>query len=134
MYKIVEVYRQVTNSQLGKLAHYGFDLVLISIILAAVNRNTGLQFDTSSFSSVDFRRWFGNYLSFGERCYDATVSLLRMSGYFKQRNFGLDYAKKESTKFLKEQTGLDFEQMRKNDQFVTRNFDLSIQVFDFQLD
>ncbi|OBA21215.1 DUF1748-domain-containing protein, partial [Metschnikowia bicuspidata var. bicuspidata NRRL YB-4993] len=70
----------------GKLAHYGFDLVLVSIILAGIHRNTGLVFDTSHFSSVDFRKWFGQYLAFGERCFDRTVSLLRFSGYFKQKN------------------------------------------------
>ena len=43
-----------------------------------------LKFDTSNFSLIDIRRWFGNYLSFGETCYDKIVKLLRFSGYFKQ--------------------------------------------------
>ncbi|KAF7580636.1 hypothetical protein FOB63_004574 [Clavispora lusitaniae] len=71
---------------LGKLTHYGVDLVLISIILAGIHRNTGLVFDTAHLSSADFRKWFGQYLSVGEYCYDRCVSLLRMSGYFKQKN------------------------------------------------
>ncbi|KAI5958096.1 hypothetical protein KGF57_002904 [Candida theae] len=92
---------------LGKLFHYSVDLVLISIILAGIHRNTGLQFDVSHFSSVDFRRWFGNYLGFGEACYDKIVSLLRMSGYFKQRNLILDNLKNAGAQYLKEQTGRD---------------------------
>ncbi|ODV77490.1 uncharacterized protein CANTADRAFT_7951 [Suhomyces tanzawaensis NRRL Y-17324] len=100
---------------LGKIAHYSFDLVLISIVLAGIHRNTGLVFDTSSFSSVDFRRWFGNYLAFGERCYDTVVSGLRMSGYFKQRNLVYDYVQREAGKFVKEQTGRDIGDLPKAD-------------------
>ncbi|CCG21197.1 hypothetical protein CORT_0A08120 [Candida orthopsilosis Co 90-125] len=97
---------------LGKLVHYGIDLVLISIVLAGIHRNTGLQFDVSHFSSVDFRRWFGNYLSFGEACYDKVVSLLRMSGYFKQRNLVLDNLKNAGAQYLKEQTGRDIREYK----------------------
>lgn len=98
---------------MGKLVHYGFDLLLVSIILAAVHKNTGLQFDTSHFSSVDFRRWFGKYLAIGEKGYETTVSILRMSGYFKQRNLIVDYARTESAKFLKDQTGIDLDEIKK---------------------
>ncbi|CAK7895385.1 hypothetical protein CAAN1_10S00848 [[Candida] anglica] len=99
----------------GKLAHYSFDLVLISIILAGIHRNTGLVFDTSHFSSVDFRRWFGNYLAFGEKMYDQTVSLLKLTGYFKQRNLVLDYVSNQAGKYLKEQTGRDLNEFPKKD-------------------
>ncbi|KAJ9101396.1 hypothetical protein QA089_002995 [Meyerozyma guilliermondii] len=98
---------------LGKLAHYSFDLVLISIILAGINRNTGLQFDTSTLSSVDFRTWFGKYLGLGERLYDYTVTLLRNSGYFKQKNLVYDYVSKEADKYLKQQTGRSVEDFKK---------------------
>ncbi|CAG89860.1 DEHA2F25410p [Debaryomyces hansenii CBS767] len=99
---------------LGKVAHYSFDLVLISIILAGIHRNTGLVFDTSNLSSVDVRRWFGNYLAFGERCYDSSVSLLKMSGYFRQKNLVVDYVSKEANKYLKEQTGRDLKDTTKD--------------------
>ncbi|CAH2354597.1 uncharacterized protein CLIB1423_17S02718 [[Candida] railenensis] len=99
---------------LGKLAHYSFDLVLISIILAGIHRNTGLVFDTSNFSSVDIRRWFGNYLSFGESMYDKTISLLKMTGYFKQRNLVYDYVD-QASKILKEQTGRELGDYPKKD-------------------
>ncbi|KAI5904053.1 hypothetical protein K4G60_g3211 [Candida parapsilosis] len=89
------------------MMHYGVDLVLISIVLAGVHRNTGLQFDVSHFSSIDVRRWFGNYLSFGETCYDKLVSVLRISGYFKQRNLVLDNLRNAGAQYLKEQTGRD---------------------------
>jgi nucleolar pre-ribosomal-associated protein 1 len=81
--------------------------VLVSIILAGIHRNTGLVFDTSAFSSVDFRRWFGNYLAFGERMYDRTVLLLKLTGYFKQRNLVVDYVSEHAAKYLKDQTGRD---------------------------
>jgi hypothetical protein len=32
-------------SQLGKIAHYGFDAILISAFLAGVKRSTGLTYD-----------------------------------------------------------------------------------------
>ncbi|KAI5951392.1 hypothetical protein KGF54_004466 [Candida jiufengensis] len=92
---------------MSRLTHYGIDLVLISIILAGIHRNTGLQFDTSHFNSIDIRRWFGNYLHFGEICYDKLVSVLKFSGYFKQRNLILDNLKLQGDKILKEQTGRD---------------------------
>ncbi|KAK6462325.1 hypothetical protein DFJ63DRAFT_335658 [Scheffersomyces coipomensis] len=107
-------YNTETSFELiGKLAHYSFDLLLISIILAGIHRNTGLVFDTSQFSSIDFRRWFGNYLAFGERCYDSTVSLLRMTGYFKQKNLIYDMVERQSNKYLKEQTGRDLNDLPK---------------------
>lgn len=81
--------------------------MLISIILASIHRNTGLVFDMSNFSSVDLRKWFGKYLAFGEACYDQCVSLLRASGYFKQRNLVLDYVTKNASKLFKDQTGRD---------------------------
>ncbi|CAH6720231.1 uncharacterized protein CLIB1444_03S07316 [[Candida] jaroonii] len=87
---------------LGRIFHYSVDLVLVSVILAGIHRNTGLVFDTSNLSSIDFRRWFGNYLSFGESCYDKLVSLLKYSGYFKQRNMIVDYLTREGTKVLDE--------------------------------
>ncbi|SGZ55504.1 CIC11C00000000480 [Sungouiella intermedia] len=90
------------------------DLVLISIILAGIHRNTGLVFDTSNFSSIDFRRWFGKYLAFGEVCYDRVVSLLRASGYFKQRNLVFDYVTKEASKVVKEQTGRDIGEFKQD--------------------
>ncbi|KAK6456727.1 uncharacterized protein RJT20DRAFT_126773 [Scheffersomyces xylosifermentans] len=98
---------------IGKLAHYSFDLVLISIILAGIHRNTGLVFDTSHFSSVDVRKWFGKYLAFGERCYDSTVSLLKLTGYFTQRNLVYDYVSREAGKILKDQTGRDIDEIQK---------------------
>lgn len=85
------------------------------MVLAGIHRNTGLVFDTSNLSSVDVRRWFGNYLALGERCYDSTVSLLKMSGYFRQRNLIVDYVSKEANKYLKEQTGRDLKGVNKDE-------------------
>lgn len=90
------------------------DLVLISVILAGVHRNTGLVFDTANLSSADFRKWFGKYLAFGEACYDKVVSLLRLSGYFKQKNLVFDYVAKEASRVVKEQTGRNVEDFKRN--------------------
>lgn len=63
----------------GKLVHYGFDLVLIAMLLAAVRRNTGLEL---LYENSDFKKYINKYLSIGEYCYDKFVSLLKVSGYF----------------------------------------------------
>ncbi|EGW35222.1 uncharacterized protein SPAPADRAFT_58427 [Spathaspora passalidarum NRRL Y-27907] len=97
---------------IGKLTHYTFDLVLISIILAGIHRNTGLQFDVSHFSSVDVRRYFGKYLAFGEACYDRVVSLLKFSGYFRQSNLIYDFAQRASDR-LKEETGRSLDEFKR---------------------
>lgn len=88
------------------------DLILISVILAGIHRNTGLAFDTSHFSSADFRKWFGKYLAFGEICYDKVVSLLKVSGYFKQKNLVYDYVSKQAEKIVKDLTGRDIEDFK----------------------
>lgn len=93
------------------MTHYIVDLVLISVVLAGVHRNTGLVFDTSRLSSVDFRTWFGKYLAVGEFCYDRLVSLLRISGYFKQRSLLADRFAKLAKAFVKEQTGRNPDEM-----------------------
>ncbi|RLV92668.1 Nucleolar pre-ribosomal-associated protein 1 [Spathaspora sp. JA1] len=97
---------------LGKLTHYSFDLVLISIILAGIHRNTGLQFDVSHFSSVDVRRYFGKYLAFGEACYDKVVSLLKYSGYFRQSNLIYGFAQQASDRF-KQETGRSLDEFKR---------------------
>lgn len=84
------------------------------MILAGIHRNTGLVFDTSHFSSVDFRKWFGKYLAFGEVCYDRCVSILKASGYFKQRNLVFDYVSKNAEKVLKDQTGRDLSDFKQD--------------------
>lgn len=80
--------------------------MLISVILAGIHRNTGLAFDTLTLSLADFRRWFAKYLHFGEVCYDRTVQLLRVSGYFKQRSLVRD-AQQLAKKFLDESLAQD---------------------------
>lgn len=87
--------------------------MLVSVVLAGIHRNTGLVFDTSNFSSVDARHWFGKYLDFGESCYDRVISVLRWSGYFKQRNLLLDSLTKEALNYLKNQTGRDVDDYTK---------------------
>lgn len=83
------------------------DLVFISIILAAVHRNTGLTFDTSALSSIDVRRWFSKYLDLGETCYEYVVYFLSRSGYFRQRNILRDRVTEEANNIMKSYTRED---------------------------
>ncbi|KAH3678492.1 hypothetical protein WICMUC_001509 [Wickerhamomyces mucosus] len=64
---------------LGKLVHYSVDLVLISMLLAAIRRNTGLQL---IYNNSDLKRYITQYLNFGEVAYDKFVSFLKITGYF----------------------------------------------------
>ncbi|ODQ62941.1 hypothetical protein WICANDRAFT_60986 [Wickerhamomyces anomalus NRRL Y-366-8] len=64
---------------IGKLVHYSVDLVLISMLLASVRRNTGLVL---LYQGSDLRKYISKYLAFGEQAYDYFVSFIRHSGYF----------------------------------------------------
>ncbi|CCE86538.1 Piso0_005033 [Millerozyma farinosa CBS 7064] len=97
---------------LGKVTHYACDLVLVSIILAGIHRNTGLVFDTSNLSSIDFRRWIAKYLKFGEKCYDYTVYLLKVSGYFKQNSLVFDRLSSFATKETRSDLGLESKEIK----------------------
>lgn len=46
--------------------------------------------------------------------YDKTISLLKMTGYFKQRNLVYDYVD-QASKILKEQTGRELGDYPKKD-------------------
>ncbi|ODV96594.1 hypothetical protein PACTADRAFT_74228 [Pachysolen tannophilus NRRL Y-2460] len=69
----------------GKLFHYSFDALLISILLASIHKSSGLTFNTNEFNSMDIRHLLNRYLALGEASYDYLVSSLRRSGYFTQR-------------------------------------------------
>lgn len=104
----------VKRAVLGEQRKFIDGMFRLSIILAGIHRNTGLVFDTSRFSSIDFRRWFGKYLAFGEICYDRTVSILKFSGYFKQKNLVLDFMQKEASSILKDQTGRSIDDFQRH--------------------
>ncbi|CAY67573.1 Hypothetical protein PAS_chr1-1_0205 [Komagataella phaffii GS115] len=83
----IESTQRITNQrQLGKIFHYTVDLVLISIILAALRKNTGLSLTASDLSSSnDGQTYIKKYLGFGEYSYNLLVSFARRSRWFKQR-------------------------------------------------
>ncbi|KAF2651641.1 DUF1748-domain-containing protein [Lophiostoma macrostomum CBS 122681] len=74
--------------QLGRVAHYAFDAVLLSAFLAGVRRSTGL---TPSVKSENFtetpglKKWIDNYLWVGEWTMDQSVAVLSTSSYFERK-------------------------------------------------
>ncbi|KAF2741447.1 DUF1748-domain-containing protein [Polyplosphaeria fusca] len=76
------------TTQLGRVAHYAFDAVLISAFLAGVRRSTGL---TPSVKSEQFtetpslKKWIDNYLWVGETVMDQSVAIFGSSGYFERK-------------------------------------------------
>ncbi|KAL7275563.1 hypothetical protein RUND412_001489 [Rhizina undulata] len=74
-------------SQLGRLAHYGFDAILISAFLAGVKRSTGLtdSFQTEKIESKDVRSAIDKYLNVGEWVMDQSIALMGSSAYFERK-------------------------------------------------
>ncbi|KAK9468880.1 hypothetical protein V1512DRAFT_233904 [Lipomyces arxii] len=70
---------------LGKLVHYGVDLVLVSAILAGVKRSTGLMFKTETIESTEFRSAVDKYLGVGEWVLDTSVAFMNTSPYFTRK-------------------------------------------------
>ncbi|ODV58320.1 DUF1748 domain-containing protein [Ascoidea rubescens DSM 1968] len=70
--------------------HYTFDLLLLSILLAGVRRDTGLTLDPNDFHSLDIRRYLSKYLYIGEVAYDYLVSFLKSTGLLKIKTNNVD--------------------------------------------
>ncbi|KAM3164129.1 hypothetical protein ACU8KH_01025 [Lachancea thermotolerans] len=68
-------------SNLKQLAHFGFDLALISIILAGLRRNTGYVL---SYEKSDLKRYIRRYLDWGEGLYERLVRVAKRSAYFRK--------------------------------------------------
>ncbi|KAK4555101.1 hypothetical protein LTR86_007867 [Recurvomyces mirabilis] len=74
--------------QLGRLAHWTFDAVLLSAFLAGVRRSTGLTPSLKSESmteSPSVKKWVENYLWVGETIMDQSVAIMGSSGYFERK-------------------------------------------------
>ncbi|ROV94838.1 hypothetical protein VPNG_09296 [Cytospora leucostoma] len=78
-------------SKLGKLAHYAFDAVLISTVLAGIRRSTGL---TPTFkdekiiggdNNTEVKKWVTRYLAVGETAMDWAVVTAGQSGWFERK-------------------------------------------------
>ncbi|RMZ82928.1 hypothetical protein DV737_g1851, partial [Chaetothyriales sp. CBS 132003] len=85
---------------LGRVAHYAFDAVLISAVLAGIKRSTGLtptSLKSSSFGgasagsgqgkdhSVEVQTWVDRYLGVGEWVMDQSIAIMGSSPYFERR-------------------------------------------------
>ncbi|RMD43889.1 hypothetical protein DV735_g1262, partial [Chaetothyriales sp. CBS 134920] len=78
---------------LGRVAHYAFDAVLISAVLAGIKRSTGLTLKSSSFAgapsgkdhSAEIQTWVDRYLGVGEWVVDQSIAIMGSSQYFERR-------------------------------------------------
>ncbi|RLV94152.1 hypothetical protein JA1_002007 [Spathaspora sp. JA1] len=70
---------------LGKVAHIGFDVVLLSGFLAGVKRSTGLTPNLEAIESKDVKYYSQKYLDLGERAFDWSVAYLGSSEYFTRK-------------------------------------------------
>jgi hypothetical protein len=74
--------------KLGKVAHYAFDAVLISTILAGMKRSTGLtpSFKKEAVSeNKDINIWIEKYLAVGEFVLDQSVAIAGASNWFERK-------------------------------------------------
>ncbi|KAK4183305.1 DUF1748-domain-containing protein [Podospora australis] len=71
-------------SKLGRLTHYAFDAVLISTILAGMQRSTGLTLKRKS-EDKSTNEWIDKYLGVGEWVMDQSVAIAGSSGWFERR-------------------------------------------------
>ncbi|KAH9972160.1 hypothetical protein BGW80DRAFT_1173556 [Lactifluus volemus] len=69
---------------LGKLAHYAFDAILLSTVVAGVKRSTGFAPDTETISNPTIRSLTEQYLGFGEMVFNTLQGTVVSSPYFKR--------------------------------------------------
>ncbi|SCU88609.1 LAME_0E00518g1_1 [Lachancea meyersii CBS 8951] len=68
-------------TSLKQLAHLGFDLALISMILAGLRRNTGLVL---AYEHSDLKNYIRRYLDWGDAMYSRLVRIAQRSKYFRK--------------------------------------------------
>jgi len=69
---------------LGRLTHYAVDAALVSTVIAAVRRTSGLSPDTSMIPEGTTRTVAERYLGVGETVFDLIQGLAVNSKYFKR--------------------------------------------------
>ncbi|KAH9944980.1 uncharacterized protein BXZ73DRAFT_38080 [Epithele typhae] len=69
---------------IGRLAHYAFDAVLVSTLLAGVRRSSGFIVETEKISDPTFRSVADKYLGVGETVFDMVQGTVVNSSYFKR--------------------------------------------------
>lgn len=70
---------------IGKVAHIGLDLVLVTGFLAGVKRNTGLHLNVDKLENENVRYYTNQYLNFGEKIFDYSTAYLNSSDYFTRK-------------------------------------------------
>ncbi|KAI5952905.1 hypothetical protein KGF54_003772 [Candida jiufengensis] len=70
---------------IGRLAHIGVDLVLISGVLAGIKRSTGVTPNLDLIENKDIRYYSSKYLNFGESFLDSTGAFLGSSQFFTRK-------------------------------------------------
>jgi hypothetical protein len=74
--------------KVGRLAHYAFDAVLISTILAGMKRSTGLTLRAEKVTGEkesQVTSWIDKYLGVGEWVMDQSVAIAGSSSWFERR-------------------------------------------------
>lgn len=71
-------------SMLGRLVHYGVDLVLVSTVMAGVKRSSGFGPKIENISDPTTRGLAEKYLGIGERVFDVIQASAVNSQYFKR--------------------------------------------------
>ncbi|KAF9448615.1 DUF1748-domain-containing protein [Macrolepiota fuliginosa MF-IS2] len=71
---------------LGRLAHYAFDAVLLSTVLAGVRRSSGFSPDVSTLSDSTFRSAAEKFLGVGESVFDMLQATAVNSSYFTKED------------------------------------------------
>ncbi|KAF8326498.1 hypothetical protein F5887DRAFT_899699 [Amanita rubescens] len=66
---------------LGRLAHYAFDAVLLSTVVAGVKRSSGFAPDTSLLNDPSIRSLAERYLGVGESVFDMLQAVVVNSPY-----------------------------------------------------
>ncbi|OBA20024.1 DUF1748-domain-containing protein, partial [Metschnikowia bicuspidata var. bicuspidata NRRL YB-4993] len=69
---------------ISKSLHIGFDLIVVSSLLAGIRRNTGLTPDFDSLGNESAIYYGKKYLDVGEKAFDFSSAWLGSSGYFKR--------------------------------------------------
>ncbi|KAF5327110.1 hypothetical protein D9619_004521 [Psilocybe cf. subviscida] len=69
---------------LGKLAHYTFDAVLLSTVIAGVRRSSGFVPDATAIPDPTIRSVAEKFLGVGETVFDIIQASAVNSSYFKK--------------------------------------------------
>ncbi|KAJ9105377.1 hypothetical protein QFC21_001746 [Naganishia friedmannii] len=70
---------------IGRLFHYGFDLLAVSTIIAGVKKSTGYAPDTKKIESEGVRSVVDSYLSMGDSVFSTISGMAVSSQWFDRK-------------------------------------------------